>query len=390
MDPVLLLVPIHIRDSPTAIRRFESLRFDSSKPIVFGKVDVTDLYNSLNLELVSRALEHYLKLHFDLLKQNKVDPGPWSIQLILRLLDLANRSNYVEYAGNWYAQLKGIAMGRAAGVTIAVLTLGYIEINLQNHFFNDPSWLFLGRYIDDIMFVRDSDLQRTGSDVARAYKLELSIDTTMEACVVSMDGSIHKSIDVLDFTVTRTGDHFEVSPYDKPTNLHLFIPPRSNHPSHVGYGWVRAYLQRLARNSSTFETFADSAENFFEHLRARGFNRKTLLSYFDDFSYSHERTAFWTSFNLKQLSYNQRVTPKAFVPATHFYAIVPYNKATGSIHWTRLFNSIRARHMDDLIHVQSNYPSFRTAWTSLPSLATLVVTTLQSHLQGNPNPNPND
>lgn len=390
LDPMLLTVDTYLRDSPSAIRLIESLRFSPSEPIEFGKVDVTDLYNNLDLGLVTKALEYFLTRHFQSLINLRVSTGPWKIETILKLLDIANRSNFVYYNGSWFRQLTGIAMGRAAGVTIAVFTLAFIEINLRETFFNDGSWLLHRRYIDDIIFIRRGNSLRTGVDVARAYKNALSIDTTVEAFVVSTDENDSKSIDILDFTITRIGDRFVISPYDKPTNLHLFIPPRSNHAAHVGIGWIRAYLQRLARNSSTRDIFEQAASDFFDHLRARGFRSETLFSFFGSFSYSRVRADIWTKFDASQRSYEERVKDKKRGNTSYFFFAVPFNKGTGSFKWTQLLNGIRDRHMEALSLIKSDYPRFRTAWSTLPSMATLVVRTLQSHIQGIPNPNPSD
>jgi hypothetical protein len=390
MDPVLSDIPTFVRDSPSTIYLIEQLKLDPNKPYTFGKVDVTDLYNNLNLDLVGKALEFYLESHFKFLSERNISTGPWSIKTILKLLNIANRSNFVEYEGFWYRQLVGIAMGRAAGVTIATLTLAFVETRLKTDLFVDNSLIFHRRYIDDIIFIREGDLLRTGNDVARAYKQALGIETTLEACRVSMNGSDYKSIDILDFTITRDSAKFVISPYDKPTNLHLFIPPRSNHPGHVGCGWIRAFLQRLARNSSNFEIFSKAALAFFDQLRARGFRSSTLLIYFGDFPYSKVRQDFWSKFLTTQRSYGQRVMNITDSPNSFFYVPIPFNKGTGAIKWTKLLNGIRDSHADDLEWVTKKYPKFRTAWTTLPSLATLVVRTLQARFQGSPNPNPND
>jgi len=389
MDPVLTLIPFHVRDSPTAIRSFEHLRFKHDDSVAFGKVDITDLYNNLDLDLVSRAIEFFVSDHFQRLSAAGVPTGPFSVGTIIRALRIANRSNFIEYGDSWFRQCKGIAMGRAAGVTIAVLTLAFVERDLKTSFFSDASWLLSRRYIDDIMFVKIDNSPSIGADVAAAYQNALGIPATVEAFVVSRNGDDNKSIDVLDFTVTRDGDRLVISPYDKPTNLHLFIPPRSNHPTHVGLGWIRAYLQRLARNSSTYEIFAQSAVDFFTYLRARGFRSTTLLSYFDNFSYSKERSKFWSKYEANQRDYASRIRPFHYPKTTSFYAPIPFNKGTGAIRWTKLLNSVRNRNMDDLMFGSMNYPKFRTAWTTLPSMATLVVRTLQAHFQGNINPNTN-
>lgn len=389
MEPLLHTLPQHIPDSISIIKRLEALRFDPAEPIAFGKVDITDLYNSLELTLVREAIAHYTHVHFEKLGMDRRKTGPWSIDTILALLDIANQNNYVEYQGLWYRQLRGIAMGRAAGVIIAVLTLAYTEIEtLTLPEFTSSSTLLMARYIDDIPFVFRHE-RPLGRVVALRYKQALGIPTTIEADVVSLNGLDQKSVSILDFTVTRVGDHFEISPFDKPTNLHLFIPPRSNHPPHTAKGWILGYLKRLAVNSSKHEAFLKASVLFFEYLRARGFPHAFLLTIFAQVDYANSRAFSFLKHDSLTRTYEQRVAPRTFKPTDSFYFPIPYNRALGSLNWSRLLNALRDLNMGDLQFVTPKYPRFRTAWSSLPNLRTLVVQTLQSRLQGTLNPNPN-
>jgi hypothetical protein len=389
MEAVLKLIPQRIPDSITLIKRLESLRFGADEPIAFGKVDITDLYNSLDLDLVREALSHYLHIHFERLGNDRRKTGPWSIKTILALLDIANQNNFVEYGGFWYRQRIGIAMGRAAGVIIADLTLAYTEISIYDlEEFSSPDFLLKARYIDDTPFVIRY-AHPFGRVIAYRYKQALGIDTTVEADVVSENGEDHKSFPALDFTVTRVGDHLEISPFEKPTNLHLFIPPRSNHPPHTAKGWILGYLKRLAVNSSNVRIFNEAALAFFSQLRARGFRRAFLLEIFAKMDYAPSRRQSFAKHDSLVRSYEQSIAPRSRDPTTAFFFPLPYNRNLGSMNWSRLLNSIRDLEAENLQYVSLNYPRFRTAWSSLPNLRALVVRTLQSRLQGQTNPNPN-
>jgi len=243
--------------------------------------------------------------------------------------------------------------------------------------------MFVFRYTPD-----GSGFELANTVVKKYFNL-LKVPLTVEAAVDSFDGSDNKSVDFLDFTVTRMSDRFVISPFDKPTNLHLFIPPGSNHPLHVGLAWIRAFLQRLARNSSNFDVFSDTAVRFFDDLRARGYSAKVLFEIFGSFNYSIERPNIFNKFNSSLRTYEQLVSPTARPPITRFFVPIPYGKGTNAVKWTKLLNKARRDHLDDLQYVTNNYPSFGTAWTTLPSLATIIVTTLQSSFSGNSNPNPN-
>jgi len=286
-------------------------------------------------------------------------------------------------------------MGRAAGVAIAVLSIGFVEMKISESFdfFKRESCLLHGRYIDDVFFVFETSIGGNAPDwanfVAKLYNRELKIPLTVEAIVESTNGSDLKSIDVLDFKVTRSGDRFVISPFDKPTNLHLFIPAKSNHPGHVGTAWIRAYLQRLARNSSDFEVFSNAAVFFFDNLRARGYKSKFLFDTFGNFNYSVERRAIFVKFEQSVRTYLQMIQPIIKSPTSRFFVPIPFGRGTNAVKWTRLLNKSRDDHSDELQYLTSNYPKFGTAWTTLPSLATIVVSTLQSHLDGQLNPNPN-
>jgi hypothetical protein len=380
-------VPAYLRDSSHAIHLLESLRFPSDAILSMGKLDFNDLYNSIDQNLMATAVRHFLEILFHELDTRTLDPGPWSIDLICDLLRIINENNYVEFNGNWYRQKIGIAMGRAFGVAGAVLTLAFVEKKMPSTL--RDSFLFFKRYIDDIPFIFIGDKKTTINRLIAFYKKEANLKLNLEAYEVSLGGWDDKTCDVLDFTIRRVQDHLEVLPFEKPTNKHLYIPPISNHPDHCR-AWIRAFLQRLTRNSTAEETFVSKAREFFQALRARGFRFKVLSPIFSNFNYQSERALFWTKYASRIKTLDARVADITRTESHSFYWVVPHDRTTRKVNWTRLANSLAS---DPSVSILNVIPTavFHTAWSNLPTLAALIDASVQERLQGvsNPNPNPN-
>jgi hypothetical protein len=383
LAPVLNDLPLYLRDSSHAIDLLSKIRVAPDQDIFLGKLDVVDLYNSLRHADINSALRFYLNHLFDKLRELNLPSGPFSVDVIMELLDIANSSNFVVFNGFWYRQVVGIAMGRALGVAAAVLTLAHAERSFPPATF-EP-FIFLKRYIDDIPFIGFGSNRGPINRLIALYRNRLGITLTIEAFVTSINGSDPKSVDVLDFTIRRNSRGFDIVPYEKPTNLHLYIPPKSNHPVH-SIAWIRAFLQRLSRNSSNLDIFIDYAAEFFRHLRHRGFRHSVLIQIFGNFDYNSERVRIWLTYEQRRRTFEQLVTDKIQEDSHAFFWVIPHNPSTKVIKWKRI--ATIASHIGQL-HLVLPKAKFSTAWSSLPNLAALLQSALLSRLQGNLNPNPN-
>jgi len=74
-----------------------------------------------------------------------------SSETLLHLAELVLTLNCFSFAGNYFKQINGVAMGTKMGPSYANLFVGYIENQFFNHY-NGPKPELYRRYIDDYVF----------------------------------------------------------------------------------------------------------------------------------------------------------------------------------------------------------------------------------------------
>ena len=68
--------------------------------------------------------------------------------------------------------------------------------------------------------------------------------------------------------------------YEKPLNLHLFLPPHSAHPKSVLKGLIMGSVLRICKLTSDKALWPQFTQKLFTQLIARGFKAKTLRPQF--------------------------------------------------------------------------------------------------------------
>ena len=72
-----------------------------------------------------------------------------SSETLLRLAELVLTLNCFSFAGNYYKQINGVAMGTKMGPSYANLFVGYVEHQFFNQYDGPKPADLYGRYIDD-------------------------------------------------------------------------------------------------------------------------------------------------------------------------------------------------------------------------------------------------
>ena len=102
-------------------------------------IDITSLYTVIPNSEGLEALKHF----FD--QRTVKEP---SSETLLRLAELVLTLNCFSFAGNYYKQINGVAMGTRMGPSYANLFVGYVEHQFFNQY-KGPKPELYGRYIDD-------------------------------------------------------------------------------------------------------------------------------------------------------------------------------------------------------------------------------------------------
>ena len=126
MAPIVRSLPSYVKDSQHALQIFRDFNFLGEDKLIFT-MDITSLYTVIPNSEGLLALKHC----FDL--RTVKEP---SSETLLRLAELVLTLNCFSFAGSYYKQINGVAMGTKMGPSYANLFVGYIE----HKFFQSIQW----------------------------------------------------------------------------------------------------------------------------------------------------------------------------------------------------------------------------------------------------------
>ena len=135
MAPVVRSLPSHVKDNILNFSRFQS---PGRRQTYFHYGH----YISLHRHPIGGGLPA-LEQFFDL--RTIKEP---SLETLLRLAELVLTLSCFSFAGNYFKEINGVAMGTKMGPNYANLFVGYIEHQFFNQY-NGPKPELYRRYIDD-------------------------------------------------------------------------------------------------------------------------------------------------------------------------------------------------------------------------------------------------
>ena len=138
MAPIVKSLPSYIKDCQHAVEIFRDFNFLGQDKFIFT-MGISSLYTVIPNSEGLLALKYF----FD---QRTVEEP--SSETLLRLAELVLTLNCFSFAGKYYEQINGVAMGTKMGPSYANLFVGYVEHQFFNQY-DGPKPDFYGRYIDD-------------------------------------------------------------------------------------------------------------------------------------------------------------------------------------------------------------------------------------------------
>ena len=87
-------------------------------------------------------------------------------------------------------------------------------------------------------------------------------------------------VNFMDLTITIQNGHISTSLFEKPLNLHLYIPPHSAHPPGLLPGIVHSTLIRIFTLCSDHDDRILRTRVFFKRLQAHGYKSDQIKSLF--------------------------------------------------------------------------------------------------------------
>ena len=117
----------------------------------------------------------------------------------------------------------------------------------------------------------------------------------------------------MDLTITLEGNKIVTTLYEKPNNLHLFIPSKSCHPPGLLRGMINGHVYRIRKLCTHPPDQLEKLQRYFRCLLARGYDRDLLRRLFYE-ACSKKRAK--KSSDKNRLFFHIRYHPKNISPRT--------------------------------------------------------------------------
>lgn len=268
LQPFAQTQPYYLKNSADLKLKLEALGTLPPNTYLFT-ADAQSMYTNLPIDHAIQCIKQYL------LSQNNTSIP---IQAIVSGLKLLMRNNLFKFGDCIFLQQDGTAMGTPPAPPVAQISFGTHEINIIPLY--TTNILGYWRYIDDVFGIWTTDPDA-------AIRLDTLNWTLFKATMNEFPGLTwdftdrSKSVDFLDLTISIGDDNrIHTTLYEKPLNLHLYLPPHSSHPPGVLLGLIYGNIRRIYTLCSDPGDKIARTREMLQHLLARGYKSPDLLPIF--------------------------------------------------------------------------------------------------------------
>jgi hypothetical protein len=210
-------IPTYVKNGDQVLDKVENLTLTPFD--LFSVADTNSMYNNIDTDHAIIVITWWIK---DLKIKGQLPDG-FPLDAVISAMRILMKNNVFEFGDIFFLQLLGTAMWTSAAVRWATLYYTYHEVHtlLPNHIHNLPYFI---RSIDDIFGIwtdnLTADLQSLSDTVNNFGILKWDIAETIPST----------SVNFLDMTLSIEDGGIVSKIYQKDMNLHLYIPPSSEHP----------------------------------------------------------------------------------------------------------------------------------------------------------------
>ena len=223
IQPFLKYVKSYTRDT---VHFLNKLPPHIEEDETFATLDVVGLYSNITHDLGLTALKYYLNKY-----PNEITRI--SANFILEAAELILKNNYFEFNSKNFLQINGTAMGTIFAPTYANLSLGYLEILLENKLTNlvgqEACSKILNnysRYLDDIFLIWNAKIAGSIQNFRdNLCSLDSRISFTLD--------QHNKSVSFLDVRVSAVDSKIMTDIFYKETDSKRYLDYHSCHPRHI-------------------------------------------------------------------------------------------------------------------------------------------------------------
>ena len=176
-------------------------------------------------------------------------------------------NNIFSFGDMTFKQNFGTAMGTPPAPPYATIYYGLHESKFLPQYQNHV--MFYKRSIDDVLGIwLPHPNPKTNSQLWDEFTASMN---NYPRLTWEFNTSTDK-VDFMDLTISITNGNISTSLFEKPLNLHLYIPPHSAHPPGLLYCIVHSTLFRIFTLCSDHNDQILCTKVFFKRLQARGYN----------------------------------------------------------------------------------------------------------------------
>jgi len=261
LQPIMNHVPNLILDTSHFLVLLSNLKLDPNSKYALVTIDIESLYTNLKTK---NCKIHCCRM-YDEYKNLCNFPYFLHTKDLYTLMGWCLDHHYLRHNNDFYIQHKGIAMGGAASVSIANISV----FNEMNQMLNQNEIAFKVRFIDDIFIILNvNNITNVPEWISNATIHEY-LKFTYEYSYVS--------INFLDVQISLEHDnHIITGLYSKPMNKHQYLHYESNHPIHCLKSIPYSQGARIKRICSNKITFQNELEKMISKFQARMYPSKLL------------------------------------------------------------------------------------------------------------------
>ena len=200
------------------------------------------------------------------------------VQALIEALALVMKNNIFSFGDTLWRQTTGTAMGTPPAPPWATLYFALCEEETVPRFHGNL--LLYRRFIDDILGIWLPDADAT-TNLSQWTDFKAAINSPTYKLVWDFS-QLCQSIDFMDLHLTIKDNRIHTTLYEKPTNLHLYIPPSSCHPPGLLRGIVYGLIFRIYTLCTDRVDKKHRTQLFFLQLLRRGYHRNHLLPLFQE------------------------------------------------------------------------------------------------------------
>ena len=271
LQPFTKFLPSFIKDSADFIQLLKARSHIFKRGDKIFTADAVSMYTNIDPDEGLPTIRNYL-LKF----KNEVDRD-LPINYIMKLLEFVMRNCVFQFGNTFWVQKIGTAMGTPVACIYAILFYGYFEKTEILRKYSSNLQIYK-RAIDDICGIWRQD--PNDRNAFEEFKKDLD-----EKCKLQWEcEELSYETNFLDLTISIDKNTGEITTktYQKPMNLHLYIPPNSAHTPGLQKSLVSGLLKTYKTQNSNEEDFIHISKLLFKRLRDRGYKQEDLEELFQD------------------------------------------------------------------------------------------------------------